>query len=63
VLSARCSAKRHHFHINELKRTQYAYDRYSNLAKRFYQVLDRRLEEPNYVAADEYTITDLVIAP
>lgn len=53
----------HHFRAYAPERIQYAYDRYSNEAKRLYQVLDRRLEGRDYVAAGEYTIADMAIFP
>ena len=53
----------HHFRAYAPERIQYAYDRYSNEAKRLYQVLDRRLEGRDFVAAGEYTIADMAIFP
>jgi GST-like protein len=52
----------HHFRIYAPERIQYAYDRYTNEAKRLYGVLDRRLAEAEYVAG-EYSIADMAIYP
>jgi GST-like protein len=52
----------HHFRIYAPERVQYAYDRYTNEAKRLYGVLDRRLGEAEYVAG-EYSIADIAIFP
>ena len=41
----------------------YAQERYRNEAARLYGVLDRRLREHEYVAADEYTIADMAVFP
>jgi len=53
----------HHFRAYAPERFDYAYDRYSNEAKRLYQVLDGRLEAREFVAAGEYTIADMAIFP
>jgi GST-like protein len=41
----------------------YAQERYTNEAARLYGVLDKRLVDREYVAADEYTIADIAIFP
>ena len=41
----------------------YAQERYTNEAGRLYGVLDKRLAEHEYVAADEYTVADIAIFP
>ena len=53
----------HHFRAYAPERIQYAYDRYSNEAQRLYQVLDRRLDGRDFVAAGDYTIADMAIFP
>jgi len=53
----------HHFRLYAPEKIPYAIDRYSNEAKRLYGVLDTRLKESEYVAADEYTIADIAIFP
>jgi GST-like protein len=52
----------HHFRLYAPERVQYAYDRYTNEARRLYGVLDRRLDEAEYVAG-EYSIADMAIFP
>jgi GST-like protein len=52
----------HHFlHFNNGK-APYAEERYRKEARRLYGVLDRRLEDRNYVAGD-YSIADIAIWP
>jgi len=53
----------HHFRLYAPEKIPYAIDRYSNEAKRLYGVLDTRLKESEYVAADEFTIADIAIFP
>ena len=53
----------HHFRAYAPERIQYAFDRYSNEAKRLYQVLDNRLKGREFIAAGEYTIADMAIFP
>jgi GST-like protein len=53
----------HHFRIYAPEKIPYAVDRYSNEARRIYGVIDRRLGESRYIAADEYTIADIAIFP
>ncbi len=53
----------HHFRIYAPEKLDYAYDRYTNEAKRLYGVLDRRLGEAAYLAGDDYTIADIATFP
>ena len=58
----------HHFHAYaperfERGRLQYGIDRYVNEANRIYGVIDRRLADREWIAADEYTIADMAIMP
>lgn len=54
----------HHFRIYAPERIQYAYDRYSNEAKRLYGVLDRQLEKTGaYIAGKQYSIADMATWP
>ncbi len=53
----------HHFRIYAPEKLDYAYDRYTNEAKRLYGVLDRRLGEAAYLAGDDYTIADMATFP
>ena len=52
----------HHFRAYAPERIDYAYDRYTNEARRLYQILDNRLAEHEYVAG-EYSIADMAIFP
>jgi GST-like protein len=52
----------HHFRAYAPKKIDYAYERYTNEAKRLYQVLDERLADREYVAGD-YSIADMAIFP
>jgi GSH-dependent disulfide-bond oxidoreductase len=47
----------------EIDKLQYGIDRYVNEANRLYGVLDRRLADRQWVAADQYTIADIAIMP
>jgi GSH-dependent disulfide-bond oxidoreductase len=53
----------HHFLGYAPEKIPYAMDRYKNEANRLYGVIDRRLEESEYIACDEYTIADMAIVP
>ncbi|WP_150678731.1 glutathione binding-like protein [Pandoraea pneumonica] len=53
----------HHFRIYAPEKIDYAIKRYTNEARRLYGVLDKRLADHPYVAADEYTIADIAIWP
>ena len=52
-----------HFSHYAVDKIPYAIDRYSNECKRLYGVLDKRLGEAEYLAADEYTIADIATFP
>lgn len=49
----------HHFRIYAPEKIDYAYDRYSNEAKRLYGVLNQRLGQSEYLAGERYTIADI----
>lgn len=53
----------HHFRIYAPEKIEYAYNRYTNEAKRLYGVLDRRLVDSAYLAGDAYTIADIATFP
>jgi GST-like protein len=53
----------HHFRIYAPERIQYAYDRYTNEAKRLYGVLDKQLGKHEFVAGKQYSIADMAIFP
>ena len=53
----------HHFRKFAPDHIDYAYDRYSNEAKRLYGVLDKRLGTSPYLAGKNYTIADIATYP
>ena len=53
----------HHFRSYAPERIEYAYNRYTNEAKRLYGVLDKRLAEARYLAGDDYSIADIAAWP
>ena len=53
----------HHFRLYAPEKIAYAVDRYSNEARRIYQVIDKRLATSRFIAADDYTIADIAIFP
>lgn len=52
----------HHFNRYAPERIAYAMDRYTNEARRLYQVLDRRLDGRDHIAGD-YSIADMAVFP
>jgi GSH-dependent disulfide-bond oxidoreductase len=52
----------HHFRLYAPEKIEYAFNRYTNEAKRLYGVLERRLAEFEYVAG-KYSIADMAIFP
>jgi GSH-dependent disulfide-bond oxidoreductase len=52
----------HHFRLYAPEKIEYAFNRYTNEAKRLYGVMDRRLGEVEYFAG-EYSIVDMAIFP
>ena len=52
----------HHFRNYAPEKIEYAINRYSNEAKRLYDVMDRRLGEERYFAG-EYSIADIAVFP
>ena len=53
----------HHFRIYAPEKIQYAYDRYTNEAKRIYGVLDKQVSKTPYIAGKQYTIADIATFP
>jgi GSH-dependent disulfide-bond oxidoreductase len=53
----------HHFLQYAPEKIEYAMNRYRNEANRLYGVVERRLQESEYVACGEYTIADMAIMP
>src|SRR5579863_9988077 len=52
----------HHFRRYAPEQIQYAIDRYTNEARRIYNVIEKRLSEAKYIAG-EYSIADIAIYP
>lgn len=53
----------HHFRIYAPEKIDYAYERYSNEAKRLYGVLNHQLGQAEYLAGERYTIADIACFP
>ncbi len=53
----------HHFRIYAPTKIDYAYDRYTNEAKRLYGILNKQLASNTYLCGDEYTIADIACFP
>ena len=53
----------HHFRIYAPEKIEYAFDRYTNEAKRLYGVIDKQLSQTTYLAGDNYTIADIATFP
>ena len=53
----------HHFRRFAPEQIPYAVDRYTNETARLYGVIDRRLADHDWLAADQYTIADIATFP
>jgi len=53
----------HHFRIYAPEKIDYAYNRYTNEAKRLYGVMDKRLQHSKFIAGNSYSIADIAIFP
>jgi GSH-dependent disulfide-bond oxidoreductase len=53
----------HHFLQYAPEKIEYAMKRYSNEANRLYAVVDKRLQESEWIACNEYSIADMAIFP
>lgn len=53
----------HHFRQYAPERIEYGINRYTNEASRLYAVMDRRLADHEWLAADTYTIADIASYP
>ena len=53
----------HHFRIYAPEKIDYAYDRYTNEAKRLYGVMDKQLEGRKFIAGQQYSVADVAIFP
>ncbi len=53
----------HHFRNYAPEPLDYAIDRYTNEARRIYNIIDKRLGESAYLAGEDYTIADMATFP
>jgi GSH-dependent disulfide-bond oxidoreductase len=53
----------HHFRMYAPSKIDYAYDRYTNEAKRLYGVLNKQLATRDYLCGSQYTIADMACFP
>ncbi|MGZ5217283.1 MAG: glutathione binding-like protein [Caldimonas sp.] len=53
----------HHFRLYAPEKIPYAIERYSNEAKRLYNVIDKRLASHRFIVGEEYTIADIALFP
>ena len=53
----------HHFRIYAPEKIDYAYDRYTNEAKRIYGVLNKQVQSRKYIAGNQYSIADIATFP
>lgn len=53
----------HHFRIYAPEKIDYAFDRYTNEAKRLYGVMNKQLESHKFIAGSQYTVADVAIFP
>lgn len=53
----------HHFRIYAPEKIDYAYDRYTNEAKRLYGVMDKQLDGRKFIAGQQYSVADVAIFP
>jgi GST-like protein len=53
----------HHFRIYAPEKIDYAYNRYTNEAKRLYGVMDKRLQTSKFIGSNSYSIADIAIFP
>lgn len=57
------AGQNHHFRNYAPKKIEYAVERYMKETARLYGVLDRQLEDNDYVAGNDYSIADMAIWP
>ncbi|MES2363097.1 MAG: glutathione binding-like protein [Pseudomonadota bacterium] len=53
----------HHFRMYAPEKIGYAVDRYTNEAKRLYDVMDKQLAGSKFIACNQYTVADVAIYP
>ena len=57
------AGQNHHFRNYAPKKIDYAIERYINETSRLYRVLDKQLDDNDFVAGDDYSIADMAIWP
>lgn len=57
------AGQNHHFRHHAIEKNKYAIERYTNETERLYGVLDRRLDEHEFIAGADYSIADMVSYP
>lgn len=57
------AGQNHHFNMYAPEKITYAIDRYVNETNRLYGVLNKQLEDRDYIAGDAYTIADMACYP
>lgn len=53
----------HHFRIYAPEPIEYAINRYTNEAKRLYEVINKQLSQFPYIAGENYSIADMALYP
>ncbi len=53
----------HHFRLYAPEKIEYAINRYTNEAKRLYDVMDKQVSKTKFIAGNTYTIADMAIFP
>lgn len=53
----------HHFRQYAPEKIEYGIERYTNEANRLYDVLEKRLDDAQYLAGDDYSIADMATYP
>ena len=53
----------HHFRLYAPEKVEYAINRYTNEAKRIYQVIDQRLSQHKHLGGSDYSIADIATFP
>ena len=53
----------HHFRIYAPEKLHYAVDRYTNEARRLYNVMNKRLANSRYIGGKDYSIADVAVFP
>ena len=53
----------HHFRRAAPEKVPYAIERFTNETRRLWGVMDKRLEDRDWLAADEFSIADIAVFP